>query len=187
MIYIWDFDDIIQPISLTTDVNRDGIVDIKDLIVVATNFNKTGPHAADINGDGVVDITDLIMVAAAINLEAASPAKTPYKDILKASSIKEWLKQAQIHNLTDPVSKRGIYFLEQLLKSKYPEKTAALPNYPNPFNPETWIPYQLSEPSDVINPNLFNKWSIDTPITIRTSTTWVIPFPFSRCILGWKE
>jgi len=24
-----------------------------------------------------------------------------------------------------------------------------LPNYPNPFNPETWIPYQLANPSDV--------------------------------------
>ena len=30
-----------------------------------------------------------------------------------------------------------------------PEKTALLPNYPNPFNPETWIPYQLAEPGDV--------------------------------------
>ena len=27
--------------------------------------------------------------------------------------------------------------------------TALLPNYPNPFNPETWIPYQLSKPADV--------------------------------------
>ena len=30
-----------------------------------------------------------------------------------------------------------------------PEQTSLLPNYPNPFNPETWLPYQLSEPADV--------------------------------------
>ena len=30
-----------------------------------------------------------------------------------------------------------------------PENTALLSNYPNPFNPETWIPYQLSKAADV--------------------------------------
>ena len=30
-----------------------------------------------------------------------------------------------------------------------PIETALLSNYPNPFNPETWIPYQLSKPADV--------------------------------------
>ena len=30
-----------------------------------------------------------------------------------------------------------------------PVETALLPNYPNPFNPETWIPYQLEKPSEV--------------------------------------
>ena len=30
-----------------------------------------------------------------------------------------------------------------------PVKTALLPNYPNPFNPETWIPFQLAKPSEV--------------------------------------
>ena len=30
-----------------------------------------------------------------------------------------------------------------------PKKTYLLPNYPNPFNPETWLPYQLAEPTDV--------------------------------------
>ena len=30
-----------------------------------------------------------------------------------------------------------------------PTMTGLLPNYPNPFNPETWIPYQLREPANV--------------------------------------
>ena len=30
-----------------------------------------------------------------------------------------------------------------------PDETLSLPNYPNPFNPETWIPYQLAQDADV--------------------------------------
>ena len=30
-----------------------------------------------------------------------------------------------------------------------PDETALLSNYPNPFNPETWIPYQLAKSADV--------------------------------------
>ena len=30
-----------------------------------------------------------------------------------------------------------------------PEETVMLPNYPNPFNPETWIPYRLAAPAEV--------------------------------------
>ena len=36
--------------------------------------------------------------------------------------------------------------LEQLLSSLlHPQETELLANYPNPFNPETWIPYRLAE------------------------------------------
>ena len=44
--------------------------------------------------------------------------------------------------------------LERLLQTlaemrAIPEATALLPNYPNPFNPETWIPYHLAQDADV--------------------------------------
>ena len=44
---------------------------------------------------------------------------------------------------------RSIALLESVLATMRPDKTHLLPNYPNPFNPETWIPYHLANPSDV--------------------------------------
>ena len=44
---------------------------------------------------------------------------------------------------------RGLQTLEHLARALVPETTALLANYPNPFNPETWIPYQLSKAADV--------------------------------------
>ena len=43
----------------------------------------------------------------------------------------------------------GRIALGQQLLSAVPERSALLPNYPNPFNPETWIPFDLSESSRV--------------------------------------
>jgi len=39
--------------------------------------------------------------------------------------------------------------LLSVAESLRPDLTRVFPSYPNPFNPETWIPYQLSEASDV--------------------------------------
>ena len=51
--------------------------------------------------------------------------------------------------LTDRAYLRGIAMLEHILAALTPKETALLPNYPNPFNPETWIPYHLANDTDV--------------------------------------
>ena len=44
---------------------------------------------------------------------------------------------------------QAIALLENTLATMRPDKTQLLTNYPNPFNPETWIPYHLANPSNV--------------------------------------
>ena len=68
---------------------------------------------------------------------------------MTAADVRQWLSQAQGLHLTDATFQRGIRFLEQLLTVLIPQETRLLPNYPNPFNPETWMPYQLAAPSEV--------------------------------------
>ena len=40
-------------------------------------------------------------------------------------------------------------FAAPVLSEAAPKETGLLTNYPNPFNPETWIPYQLAKPAEV--------------------------------------
>ncbi len=143
---------VVEPIF--GDVNRDGVVNISDLVLVASSFNQEVPEGgnpADVNEDDVVNIVDLVQVAGVIGGGAAAPAVLSQNmDIAPTrEEVQQWLSQAQQLNLTDATSQRGILFLQQLLAALTPKKTSLLPNYPNPFNPETWIPYQLAESADV--------------------------------------
>ena len=49
--------------SLTEDVNGDGIVNIQDLVFVASRFGEAGATEADLNNDGSVNIQDLVLVS----------------------------------------------------------------------------------------------------------------------------
>ena len=143
--------EITEPTQLPMDVNADGVVDIQDLVLTVSNLGKTGQNPADVNGDAVVNIIDLALVAGAIGNAAGAPAawRNDLEFAPTRDQVKQWLHQARHVNLTDATFQRGILMLEQLLAALTPKETVLLPNYPNPFNPETWIPYRLAAPADV--------------------------------------
>ena len=65
------------------------------------------------------------------------------------ATVEQWLAAAYGLPRLDARFQRGIAWLEHLLAALTPAETALLANYPNPFNPETWIPYALAEPAEV--------------------------------------
>ncbi len=103
--------DNIEPIIVEnhTDVNSDGVVNLVDLVIVASRYGEriTGdPNPnPDVNRDGIVDINDLILITNEMPVGVAP--------------------------------------------TQLPIATQLFHNYPNPFNPETWIPYILSYSADV--------------------------------------
>ncbi len=126
------------------DVNEDGEINILDLVIVAA-FDASNERA-DVNGDGTVNILDLVAVASQLGEEDIT---APAVYSATADQIQSWLTQAMQADDGSPAFRRGIRSLQNLLLKLRPETTALLPNYPNPFNPETWIPYHLANASDV--------------------------------------
>ena len=135
---------------LRGDVDQNGIVDINDLVLIALSFGQIGYHDADVNEDGVVDIKDLLEVASLLGYTPQAPSAHPLHLVgLASTDVQGWLIEARRLDLAEVTVQRGITFLEQLVLALKPKETALLPNYPNPFNPETWIPYHLAYNADV--------------------------------------
>ena len=149
-VILWDFIPEGETQQLAEDVNRDGVVNLQDLRIVASQFERYGTQDADVNTDGIVNIIDLVLVAGALGTgDTASPASSKTLEMFTLADVQEWLTNAQhVYNPTSDFQ-RGIATLERLLVLLSPKETVLLPNYPNPFNPETWIPYQLAKPAAV--------------------------------------
>ena len=142
----------------TGDVNRDGQVSVLDLILISRQLGKrvSAGSPVDLNSDGIVSILDLILAAQSLG-KTTTPAASPNplaplsggKGRVDAATIEAWVAQARLEDDGSLAFKQGIENLERLLASLIPEETTLLHNYPNPFNPETWIPYQLAVPAEV--------------------------------------
>ena len=137
------------------DVDSSGDVDINDLLAVVKNFGSATPGRNDVDSDGDVDADDIRQVFnAVLDTEAAAgaPALTH-----TAKTLQHYLQQTKARGVGANFQ-RGLAVLEELLEPfLIPDASSLLHNYPNPFNPETWFPYQLATASDVT----FAIYSVD--------------------------
>ena len=137
------------------DVNMDGQINITDILLVTTAIVREQTPAdnprADVNGDGVIDQEDVEIITQ--HLGETNVSAAPQNIVLPTGVTHDIVAQALdiLHAMDNTTSaiKQSIVVLESILATFVPEKTVLLPNYPNPFNPETWIPYHLAKPAMV--------------------------------------
>ncbi len=131
------------------DVDSDGVVSILDMILVSRHLGRikiTQPQM-DVNNDGKINISDLVLVARSMDTEAGAAPSALTPDL--SERVQAWIAQAEAADDGSLVFRQGIANLKRLFAAMPPERTNVFANYPNPFNPETWIPYQLAEPTEV--------------------------------------
>ena len=154
------------------DVSGDGQVDVTDLVIVAifygTRVAAGTNFPSDVNLDGVVNLLDLTLVAQAIDAAGGGDGILNFADIQEAladvaaapnalsggnlayRNVVAALADAKLEKgVPETVLKALRQLLTEMERVEIPESTALLPNYPNPFNPETWIPYHLAKATDV--------------------------------------
>ena len=140
-------------VDAATDVNQDQKVNKTDLLLVVTALGEKPPTNPnfDVNADGAVNIADVLLVIEALDDPVAAAAPSLGETITPLDPAFLTIQIDILRAESDGSMKyeHAIAFFQGLLASIRPTETQLLANYPNPFNPETWIPYQLTTESDV--------------------------------------
>ena len=122
-----------------TGVAQDGFrVKVKNLSTKAALSEITSVEEADGYNMTFVDLNDAHAARVGDVLEISADSPNPLIGV-----------KAVRHIVTVDDVKNSRIELEALIAYEIPAETELLRNYPNPFNPETWIPYRLAEDANV--------------------------------------
>ena len=173
--YLHDWVGAAEPMLLVeADVNEDDVVSLTDVELVIEHLRENPgqfDRQFDVNSDRVVDIWDAFAIIDVLYnyicelSSSAAPASSAHNlndgGIIGAgqgtienagvsqATVQQWLDLVREIDDGSLVFKHYITMLKSLQGVVVPEKTVLLANYPNPFNPETWIPYYLAKDTEV--------------------------------------
>jgi len=133
----WD-PDVNQYDRAFADANGDGIIDENDVLPIVKNWGKSTE----------------IALSPKIGTEIESGIGTNMLEVYRRMySVLSNLEQETeaVFILKKAISQ----IISKLQSQQFPKNTELFQNFPNPFNPETWIPYQLAESAEV-NISIYN-------------------------------
>ena len=140
-------------VDAAADVNQDQKVNKTDLLLVVRALGENPPANPnfDVNADGAVNIADVLLVIEALDdpVSAAAPSFGETVTSLDSAFLTAQIDLLRAESDGSLKYEHAIAFFESLLAAIRPTETRLLVNYPNPFNPETWIPYELATDTDV--------------------------------------
>ena len=144
--------------NIPADVNADGIVNVQDFAAVAEGVDAAGAlplqavEAALLAAAAQAGDIEAIAGAPVIGFSKRSevlPGVTVYSNVAAALADAKHLATGDVRlGKWLPLLEELLHLLTEM--QEIPDTTALLHNYPNPFNPETWIPYHLATDAEVM-------------------------------------
>ena len=151
------------PIEATfADANGDGLVSADDIVPIAQNWNRTyvvPKSREEDKSSSLVPVSPGLRQHQSLDRRQLSKQLEIYQQLLSRLAQMDAFPSDSQANGGGAISafpgvvqlrlflQRQIQWLKQQL---IPKETDLLRNYPNPFNPETWIPFQLATDGTVV-------------------------------------